>query len=157
MGKLWNHSATVPSGHQWSVSSLLPVWSSLASLQEFLRGATGRLPHGPAWPYFLLFLDQFSDPPKIVSFPSRATLDSIMNRKGFQKVPQNRASRAANFLWKSMIFGGPPPPPPQEPQSLDFRRSSDQFWTIFERFESIFIDLFQSCLHLLPQWFAMIQ
>ena len=44
------------------------------------------------------------DPPKIVSFPSRATLDGILNRKGFQKGPQNRASRAANFLWKSMIF-----------------------------------------------------
>jgi len=40
-----------PEGTKWSVSSFLPVWSSLASLQEFLRGATGRLPrgiHGPA-------------------------------------------------------------------------------------------------------------
>ena len=41
-------SATVPSGHQWSVSNPLPVWSSLASLQEFLRGATGRLPRDVA-------------------------------------------------------------------------------------------------------------
>ena len=58
------------------------------------------------------------DPPKIASFPYRATLDGIMNRKGFQKGPQNRAPRAANLLWKSMIFGGPPPiPPPQEPQA----------------------------------------
>ena len=57
------------------------------------------------------------DPPKIVSFPSRATLDGIMNRKGFQKGPQNRASRAANFLWKSMIFGVPPPHLPKSPKA----------------------------------------
>ena len=57
------------------------------------------------------------DPPKIVSFPSRATLDGIMNRKGFQKGPQNRASRAANFLWKSMILGGPPPSLPKSPKA----------------------------------------
>ena len=36
------------SGHQWSVSNPLPVWSSLASLQEFLRGATSRSPHESA-------------------------------------------------------------------------------------------------------------
>ena len=41
-----------------------------------------------------------------------------MNRKGFQKGPQNRASSAANFLWKSMILGGPPPLPlPKSPKA----------------------------------------
>ena len=118
------------------------------------------------------------DPPKIASFPYGATLDGIMNRKGFQKGSQNRAPRAANLLWKSMIFGGPPPSSSprapggsnsmkindfegspltlQEPQTLNFGSSSDQFWIIFSCFESIFIDLFQFCLHLLPHWFAMI-
>ena len=37
-----------PQGTKWSFSNFLPVWSSLASLQEFLRGATGRLSHDPA-------------------------------------------------------------------------------------------------------------
>ena len=41
------------------------------------------------------------DPPKIVSFPSRATLDGLMNRKGFQKGSQNWGSRAANFEAKT--------------------------------------------------------
>ena len=41
-----------PEGTKWSVSSFLPVWSSMASLQEFLRGATGRI---AAWTRVTLF------------------------------------------------------------------------------------------------------
>ena len=50
---MWNKceiSATVPAGHQWSVSNAfygLPVWG-LGSLSYF-KGPTGHVPHGPAW------------------------------------------------------------------------------------------------------------
>ena len=70
-------SATVPSGHQWSVSNPLPVWvcksASLASLQKFLRGATGRPSRDLAWPYFVFFWLLVGPPKKRSRWPPRPT------------------------------------------------------------------------------------
>ena len=97
------------------------------------------------------------DPPKIVSFPSRATLDGIMNRKGFQKGPQNRAPRAANLLWKSMIFGGPPPPPlPKSPKasiSEALLINFEPFLTVSNPFLSTCFSLVCACSRNDSQWF----
>ena len=97
------------------------------------------------------------DPPKIVSFPSRATLDGILNRKGFQKGPQNRASRAANFLWKSMIFGGPPPLPlPKSPKasiSEALLINFEPFLTVSNPFLSTCFSLVCACSRNDSQWF----
>ena len=96
-------------------------------------------------------------PPKSSVFrPGRPWMAS-WTEKGSKRDPKIEPPGRPTSYENQWFLGVPPPPPPQEPQSLDFRSSSDQFWTIFNCFESIFIDLFQSCLHLLPQWFAMIQ
>ena len=53
-------------------------------------------------------------------------------------------------------FGGSSPPPSQEPQSLDFRSSSDQFWTIFScsnPFLSTCFSLVCTCSRNDSQWF----
>ena len=93
------------------------------------------------------------DPPKIASFPYRATLDGIMNRKGFQKGPQNRASRAANFLWKSMIFGGAPFPLPNSPQTS----ISEVLLINFELFFTISNPFLSTCFSLVCTAPAMIR
>ena len=95
------------------------------------------------------------DPPKIVSFPSRATLDGILNRKGFQKGPQNRASRAANFLWKSMILGSPHPlsksPKPSISEALLI--NFEQFLAVLNQSLSTCFSLVCTCSRNDSQWF----
>ena len=56
-----------PEGTKWSVSNFLPVWSSMASLQEFLKGATGRIAAWIPWgrmTLFCTFAGSLFKPPK---------------------------------------------------------------------------------------------
>ena len=77
--------------------------------------------------------------------------------KRVPKGPQNRASRAANFLWKSMILGGPPPLPlPKSPKasiSEALLINFEPFLTVSNPFLSTCFNLVCACSRNDSQWF----
>ena len=87
--------------------------------------------------------------PKSLVFRTGRPWMASWTEKGSKRDPKIEPPGRPTYCENQWFWGSSPPPPPQEPQSLDFGSSSNQFWTIFSCFESIFIDLFQYCLHLL--------